>query len=98
MWQHVKLSDVSLETRPRYSPGSDEGVKKQTKKSYFFMVRHTLFFIYLFNYCLFIFGDSPDASDLCDGDSVGGIVFSDQLCLEVELLGKFTGLRQFRFI
>ena len=28
VWQHIKLSDVSLRTRPRYSLVVDEDVKK----------------------------------------------------------------------
>ena len=32
-WQHVKLSNVSLGTRPRYSLVVDEDVKKQTKQT-----------------------------------------------------------------
>ena len=31
MWQHVKLSDVSLGKRPRYSLVSDEDVKKSNQ-------------------------------------------------------------------
>ena len=31
VWLHVKLSDVSLETRPRYSLVADEDVKKSNK-------------------------------------------------------------------
>ena len=31
VWQHVKLSDVSLRTRPRYSLVVEEDVKKQNK-------------------------------------------------------------------
>ena len=33
VWRHVKLSDVSLRTRPRYSLGVDEDVKKSNKQS-----------------------------------------------------------------
>ena len=33
VWQYVKLSDVSLETRPRYSLFVDEDVKKPTNQS-----------------------------------------------------------------
>ena len=33
VWQHVQLSDVSLETRPRYSLVTDEDVNKQTKQT-----------------------------------------------------------------
>ena len=32
VWQHVKLSDVSLRTRPRYSVVADEDVKKPNKQ------------------------------------------------------------------
>ena len=32
MWQHVKLSDVSLGTRPRYSLVANEDVKKPIKQ------------------------------------------------------------------
>ena len=32
VWQHVKLSDVSLGTRPRYSLVADEDVKKSNKQ------------------------------------------------------------------
>ena len=33
MGQHVKLSDVSFGTRPRYSPVVDEDVEKPTKQT-----------------------------------------------------------------
>ena len=33
VWQHVKLSDVSLGTRPRYSLDAYEDVKKPTKQT-----------------------------------------------------------------
>ena len=33
MWQYVKLSDVSLGTRPRYSLVVDEDVKKTNKET-----------------------------------------------------------------
>ena len=33
MWQHVKLSDVSLGTRPRYGLVVDEDVKKPNKQT-----------------------------------------------------------------
>ena len=33
-WQHEKLSDISLETRPRYSLIADEDVKKSNKQMY----------------------------------------------------------------
>ena len=33
VWQHVKLSDVSLGTRPRFSLVVDEDVKKPTKQT-----------------------------------------------------------------
>ena len=33
VWQHVKLSDVSLGARPRYSLVVDEGVKKPTNQT-----------------------------------------------------------------
>ena len=33
VWQHVKLSDVSLGTRPRYSLVFDEDVKKPTNQT-----------------------------------------------------------------
>ena len=34
VWQHVKLSDVSLGTRPRYSLVVDEDVKKPTNQKH----------------------------------------------------------------
>ena len=33
MWQHVKLSDISLRTLPRYNPVVDEDVKKPHKQT-----------------------------------------------------------------
>ena len=33
VWQHVKLSDVSLGTRPRYSLVVDEDIKKPTNQT-----------------------------------------------------------------
>ena len=33
MWQHVKLSDVSLGTRPRYSLVVDEDVEKNNNRA-----------------------------------------------------------------
>ena len=33
VWQHIKLSDVSLGTRPRYSLVIDEDVKKPNKRN-----------------------------------------------------------------
>ena len=33
VWQHVKLSDVSLGTRPRYSLVADTDVKEPTKQT-----------------------------------------------------------------
>ena len=33
VWQHIKLSDVSLETRPRYSLVVEEDVKKPNKQA-----------------------------------------------------------------
>ena len=38
MWQHVKLSDVSLETRPLYSLVVDQDVKKPTKQTNFRLI------------------------------------------------------------
>ena len=40
VWQHVKLSDVSLGTRPRYSPVADQDFKKQSKQTNKFTTRH----------------------------------------------------------
>ena len=33
MWQHIKLSDVRLGTRPQYSLVAEEDVKKTTKQT-----------------------------------------------------------------
>ena len=33
VWQYVKLSDVSLGTRPRYSLVADEDIKQPTKQT-----------------------------------------------------------------
>ena len=33
VWQHVKLEDVSLRTRPRYSLVADEDVKKPNERN-----------------------------------------------------------------
>ena len=47
VWQHAKLSDISLETRPRDSLVADEYVKKPTKQTNFpLSVRNHLSFAF----------------------------------------------------
>ena len=54
MWQHVKLSDVSLVTRLRYSLVIDEDVKKQNKETHDFLI--LIFLLSLGFFVFFCFG------------------------------------------
>ena len=47
VWQHLKLSDVSLGTCPRYSLVVDEDVKKPTNQPIWHLSLHSLLMIWL---------------------------------------------------
>ena len=62
VWKHVKLSDVSLGTRPRYSQVVVEDVKKPNKPnqiSYSSLVRHAVQSIERRNLEVEVWGSKP---------------------------------------
>ena len=66
MWQHVKLSDVSLGTRPRYSLVVDEDDKKPNKETKLYLLDDELCWRPL------VLAMPPEGVNMCIGEVENG--------------------------